>query len=517
MTSCKDIYAFLNQVGTRQVTSTLSDSDAALLAQLNLVQFLTADDYQKARANVTALAGDRAALGQEQSARAGLAAEVQEDDERTHSVLFHLEGAAKQQAAQQKEAQDQASLKTMDADLVRRQLEIGQLVAQQTLLDTLSPYGDRYVGLTNLGSASLRDLGFAMYRVSDADFGTYWNQALKIGRDLADLAARGADYFGRVSPSFPDADRTQLWAISIGLASAQPDPAQGAASFVGVYNQIANLSPNLENRLMSAEILSAISRPLADELPLLGPLLRDVKGLAIPDESALGIASIVLLGRRADGSLATAELQSYRRLTMSYEAAALLAIDNVPVDQLIAKFQSLRGLFAGWGYQPSEDVELSSAYLATSELPVDGISTKLAIIAKGLQTYLAYPLVAAAVLASLSTLEANETLNLLEKAYDIVGRRARPMTQSELICLALRMLHGIRNELVGPLDTTAAAAPTTTAARAGYYYGPRFFFVPIIVAHQTYFSTYSGVSGAHPGHVHGFVGGGGGGGGAGGG
>jgi hypothetical protein len=34
-----------------------------------------------------------------------------------------------------------------------------------------------------------------------------------------------------------------------------------------------------------------------------------------------------------------------------------------------------------------------------------------------------------------------------------------------------------------------------------------FFFVPIVVAHNAYFSTFSGISGVHPGHVHGFGGG----------
>ena len=247
---------------------------------------------------------------------------------------------------------------------------------------------------------------------------------------------------------------------------------------------------------MSSEILFSLPRPLAEELPTLTPLLRDVKRLGVADDSALGIASILLLGRRADGTLATPYLQQYLQLTRSYQSAALLSIVNLPVPDLAARFQSLRAMFAGWGYHPSEDVELSSAYLTVSELPAEGISTKLAIIAKGLSTYLEYPLVAASVLASLSTLEANETLNLLEHAYEIVGRRAMPMTQPELICLAVRMLHGIRNELVGPLDTTAAAVPV--APRVPGYYGPRFFFVPIIVVHGAYYSTFSGVSGAHP-------------------
>jgi len=215
------------------------------------------------------------------------------------------------------------------------------------------------------------------------------------------------------------------------------------------------------------------------------------------------------VGQRADGTLATSNLSSYLGLTRSYESAALLSIVNVPVEELAGKFQSLRSMFAGWGYQPSEDVELASAYLAVSELPAEGVGTKLGILAKGLSTYLEYPLVAASVLASLGTLEANETLNLLGQAYDIIGRRAVGLGQPELICLAVRMLHGIRDDLLRPLDATAAVRPSAPPMRTGMY-GPHFYFVPIIVAHNAYYSTYSGISGVHPGHIHGFGGGGGG-------
>ena len=38
-----------------------------------------------------------------------------------------------------------------------------------------------------------------------------------------------------------------------------------------------------------------------------------------------------------------------------------------------------------------------------------------------LKNYLEYPLVAAAILTSIPTLEANETLDLMEKAYSLLG------------------------------------------------------------------------------------------------
>jgi hypothetical protein len=75
-----------------------------------------------------------------------------------------------------------------------------------------------------------------------------------------------------------------------------------------------------------------------------------------------------------------------------------------------------------------------------------------------------------------------------------------PLTQPELICLAVRMLHGIRAETVTGVDTTAVAAPA--AARMSYGWGPGMYFFPMLVVYGAYYSTFSGIEGAHPGHAH---------------
>ena len=510
MTTCQAVYQFLSQISARNVSAPLSDADLALLKQYGIVQLVTTDQFRSLESNVAALDTARQALDQETAQRVGLTVDLEDESRRTHSVLFHFESKEKQAGAVQKEQQDEARLRALDDDLAKKQQDFAELVAQRSLRDTLTPCGSGYIGFTALGVVETRNLGLALYRVGDADFGTYWNQAQQIRKEMDDLATSAAGYYPRMVTEIPTADPTQLWGIAVGLSKAQPDPAQGTPTFVDAYDAVTPLSGNTENRLMSAEILVAKGGPVAESVANLTNILEDLRPFKIPAESVLGVASILWIGQRADGSFAVPNLGEYLNLTRSYESASLLAIVNVPVDQLTGKFQSLRTMFAGWGYQPSEDVELASAYLAVSELPADGVSTKLSIIAKGLSTYLEYPLVAASVLASLGTLEANETLNLLGQAYDIIGRRAAGLGQSELICLAVRMLHGIRDDLLRPLDTTAAVVPRVPAPGMAGMYGPHFFYAPIIVAHNSYYSTYSGVSGVHPGHIHGFVGGGGG-------
>jgi len=509
MTTCQAVYQFLGQIGARNVTAPLADSDIALLKQYGIIQLVTQDMYHNLESNVAALETAQQALDQETAQRVGLTLDVQNEERRTHSVLFHFESKEKQSGEVQKEQQDEARLRSLDEDLAKKQQDFAELVAQRSLRDTLTPCGSGYIGFTALGVVETRNLGLALYRAGDSDFTAYWNQAHQVQQEMNDLATSAAGYYPRMSTQIANADPTQLWGIAVGLGKAQPDPTQGVPTFVEAYDALSGLSSNVENRLMSAEILVSKGDPVEPSVQALGSLLSQLRGLNIPGESSLGVASILWVGQRADGTLATSNLSSYLGLTRSYESAALLSIVNVPVEELAGKFQSLRSMFSGWGYQPSEDVELASAYLAVSELPAEGVGTKLGILAKGLSTYLEYPLVAASVLASLGTLEANETLNLLGQAYDIIGRRAAGLGQPELICLAVRMLHGIRDDLLRPLDATAAVRPSAPPMRTGMY-GPHFYFVPIIVAHNAYYSTYSGISGVHPGHIHGFGGGGGG-------
>jgi hypothetical protein len=500
--SCKDVCGFLGQVSSRAVTAPLADADTGRLGQLGLVQVLTADQYRALGQELSTLGATQAGLGEEDAQRVALARQLSREYGRDHSILFGLHGKATRDADRRQEEQDRERLEAVDADLTQKEAAFNALLAKRAVYDGLTPLGDRFVALTTSGAVTLRDLTVRLYRYGETDFETYLAQAQRIDQELDGLATGGSAYFSGLTTQIPGADRAYLWAIGIGLAKAQPDPNAGIPRFVDAYRATADLSKNAENRLMSSEILVALPRALPDELAPLGELVRQVHKIGVPSESALGVASIVLFGQRADGSFATDTVRQFLRETRSYESAALLGITNVATDRLAEKFQAYRTLFGNWGYETSEDTELSAAYLAVSEFAPEDVGSKLAILARGLAAYLAYPLVAAAILSSIPTLEANETLNVVEKAYAVVGRRAAGLNQTELICLAVRMVHGIRNELVGNLDTTATAA--AAARPSGFVgYGPRPIFMPLVIVHGGYYSTFGGISGVHPGHVHG--------------
>jgi hypothetical protein len=512
MASCKDVATFLGECNARSITTPLAGADLATLQQLGLITVLTSDQLAAARQSASNLAAAQGAIAQETAQRQAEAADLAARTERTQSFVFRLEGADKQAAANAAIQQESGALRATDQDLAQRQQQFSALLAQQAIVESAIPLGDQFVALTGPGRLAMRDLAARMYRVSDTDFTAYWTEAQEIDGELTDVATRSATYVGALAGALPNVDRSYLWAVAIGIAKAGGDPNARISAYRTAFSAMAPIAGNVENQLMAAEIVSSLPPPPA--LDLLPSLNQQVRQMGIPPASSLGVAAILLSGRRADGSIPLPQLPTFRARTPSFEAAALLAIINRPFDEVSGRFDGFRQLFAGWGYATSEDTELSAAYLAVSDVPSETVAPKLSIIARGMSAYLRYPLVAASILASVPVLEANETLSLVEKSYEILGTRTGPMAPAELICLAVRMVHGIHVKSVDELDATATPPP----AVAGSAYPYRFFYggiwVPIFIAHGMYYSTYSGIGGMHPAHVHSFGGAGVGGGGS---
>jgi hypothetical protein len=515
VTNCTQVAAFLQGVVGRSVVAPLSDADVTLLQQFGLVEVLTADERSQLEQEVAQLQAAQQAIADEEARREQQADAIDVDTRRTHSILFHLQGVDANEATVDRLHSEQEALQALEADLAKRQTDFQALLVKKSELDLMSPYDNGFIAATTAGRVAFRDLSVALYRVSDLDFSAYWNQAKAVDAELASISGQAASLESALAASLPDVDPTYLWAVGLGLAKQQGTATAQIPAFLEAYQAVRPLTDNEENRLLAAEVVASLSVPVANSISELTGLVGTVRPMGVPSEAAAGVAAILLSGRRADGTYATAPLGQFLRVTPSFESAALLAIVNQPFDDLVSGFNRLKALFASWGYSISEDTELSSAYLTLSNLPADTVATKMAILARGVGAYLEYPLVGAAVLASIPVLEANETLNLLEKAYEILGTRTGPMSQAELITLAIRLIHGVDVRSVNEIDPTQkiVAAPNYPTFRY-YGYGPM-IWVPMYVAHGAYFSTFSAIGGAHPGHIH-AVGGGFGGGGFGG-
>jgi hypothetical protein len=502
VTNCTQVAAFLQAVVARSAGAPIADGDLAQLQQNGLVDVLTPDQKTQLEQEVGQLEAAQQAIAEEEERRAQQLDVIDADTRRTHSILFHLQGVDAEEAVVDRLNSEQAALHALEADLAKREADFQQLLVKKAELDVLGPYDGRFIAVTTAGRVALRDLTVALYRVGDTEFSAYWTQASAVDAELGSISTQAESAERALASSLPEIDPTYLWAVAIGLAKQSSDPVAQVSNFVQAFGAVGALTNNVENRLLSAEVVAGLSAPVPDSIAQLDALVKAVRPLGIPEESAAGVASILLSGRRGDGTYATDLLGSFLRVTPSYESAALLAIVNKPYNDLVAGFGQIKQLFASWNYSVSEDTELSAAYLTLADLPADTVATKMAILARGVGAYLEYPLVAAAVLASIPVLEANETLNLLEKAYEILGQRTGPMSQAQLITLAVRLVHGVDVRSVNELDPTQRVAPSTGYPSFRYYgYAPR-FWVPMYIAHGAYFSTYSAFGGAHPGHIH---------------
>jgi hypothetical protein len=506
----------LSEIASKSIPTAVPQPDLDFLSSNGYIAVMKKEDYDTASTEV-------ATLGQMTQDYAAQTVEANNEDialaeeqKKTHSILFHFEGKEKRETELQT-AQSQLDSLAKERDAAAAmEAKIDDLIQKKSMLDRMVAYDGEYLALTGLGLVTLNDLNVRNYRVSDTEFSDFILETRETSGELQAIAQRASLYESGLRSEFPKSDISQLWSVAIGLAKLQGDPAQISQKYYLALGLLQHFKSTIENKMMAAEVMTA-SRAApsqgspGDDLQTLFKSLDDIdkqirKQAKVPKQLSAGVAATILFGKRFDGTYPIDNFEQFTKLTSSFESAAILAVMNVPFDALSGKFQAFKALFDSWGYEKSEDTELASAYLAISDLGPNDVKLKLSIIVDGLKNYLEYPLVAGAILASLSTLEANETLDLMEKAAAILGTVASGLMRPEVVSLAVRMIHGVDNGIVKKLDPTAALANTPvqfTFSPANAFF---MYHTPIILANYYYFSTYSGIGAFHPAHIHGIGG-----------
>jgi hypothetical protein len=510
---CNDARTFLSQIAAKLVSMQIQQADLDFFSANGYVSVMQKDEYDRASAEVSNLAKMSEELQGETTEERSAEATLEEEERKTHSILFHFEKKEKKEAELESVETERKVVSEEEAKVAEKDSKIKELIQKKSMVDRMVQYDGKYLSLTGLGVTTLNDLNIRNYRVSDNEFSDFIEESRETSSELRSIAERGSFYESSIRTEFPKTDLSQLWSVSIGLAKLQGDQNQINQRFLLALAVLHHFGSTIENKMMAAEIMtssraapsqSATNSDLQSQSETLVSLEKEIKRKAkVPKQLSAGVAAIIMFGRRFDGTFPTDRLVEFSKITPSYESAAILSVINVPSDQLIDKFQSFRSLFDSWGYEKSEDTELASAYLSISDLGPDDVKTKMTIILGALKNYLEYPLVAGAILTSIPTLEANETLDLMEKAYSLLGSFAAGLEVSELISLSVRMIHGIKNEIVKKLDPTAKVVntPVQFTYGASNVFFP--YFAPLIVAHTAYYSTFSGIGGYHPAHVHG--------------
>jgi hypothetical protein len=510
---CSEVRTFFNQIAEKSISIQMQPSDMDFLANNGYLLILQKEDYDLAVAEVSKLEQMNIDLVNIENAQRIAKIALEEEEKKTHSITFLFEDKENKEAERDKVEGTKNLVSKMEADITGREATINELIQKKSKIDRMVPYNGIYLSLTGVGVMMLNDLNVRNYRVSDEELTDFIKEIQTTFAELRYIAERGNYHVANLKISFPEMDLSQLWSVSIGLAKLQGDPNQIGQRFLFAIDLLKRFDCTLENKMMAAEIMTSsksdssqtsTNSDLQNLSETLAALDHQLKHEAhVPNPLSVGVAATIMFGRRYDGTFPTDRFAEFSKITSSYESAAILSIFNLPSDQLVNKFQSFRMLFNSWNFDVSEDTELASAYLATSDLGPEDVRSKLSIIESGLRNYLEYPLVASAILASISTLEANETLNLMEKASFLLGSYIKDLEQSEVISLAVRMIHGIKNELVKQLDPTATIVNTPVQ----FTYIPTniffFYYAPLILAHSSYHSIFSGIGGYHPAHVHG--------------
>jgi hypothetical protein len=524
---CSSVRTFLSQINDREEPiAPFPAADLDFLSANGYVLKTTKEEYDKGVDEVARLSQLIAQVNTESAEEKQADTALQQDERREHSFQFHFGRTKDKEELRQKVQSESAAVSQKESELMSMEANVNGLIQEKSMIDRMVAYDGGYLSLTGLGTVILNDLNVRNYRLADIEFSDFLTEIkatyaeLRSITDTASSSAvflkyRVADLLGLEeddeSSNENDAQgqppaRTPslIWGIAIGLAKLQGDPDLIKNRFAQALDLLLSFDSTPPNKLMAAEIVTAVrSQDVQSLATVLSNLDKQLRGQNVPKELSVGIAATIMAGRRFDGTYPTDRFTQFKQLTSSFEAASILAVLNVRYNELSSKFQGFRTMFTSWGYTTSEDTEIASAFLAIGELSEDEVGEKLKYIVDQLMNYLQYPLVAAAILASISVFEAHEVLDLMEKAVTLLSAYATGLERSELVTLAVRMIHGVRNELVKELDPTARI--TETPVQFTYSSRPGFFiwYYPVIIAHSYYHATFSGLGGFHPAHYHG--------------
>jgi hypothetical protein len=522
---CDAARAFLSRLSNRdEPVPPTAPTDLDYLSGNGYILKASKQDYDERVDNVAKLSQMIEQLRVEQGQADQAAATLQQSERKEHSFMFHFEGKEEKDELRETIQRQTADASREEAESREMGEKVNELIQEKSMTDRMVPYDGGYLALTDLGKLVLNDLNIRNYRAADQDFPDFLTEIKATYAELRSIADTATYHVLQLRREFPELEETHasqdsgsdergqpgveapslLWSVSIGLSKLRGDPSQIGERFAEAFRVTKGLDSTTANKLMAAEVITAIG---GQDIQSLGSALNDLdqqlRRQHVPDEQRAGVSATILAGRRYDGTYPIDRFPQSKRLTPSYEAASILAILNVPYDGLATKFQVFRSMFRSWGYMASEDTEVASAFLAIGELNPDEVEEKLRYIVEQLKNYLEYPLVAAAILASIPVFESHEVLDLMEKEVTLLSGYARGLERSELVALAVRTIHGVRNELVREIDSTARITPTPI--QFTYPPHPGFFvwYRPVIIAHSFHFSTFGGMGGFHPAHSHG--------------
>jgi len=483
MVKCNDVMTALSQISAKSVNALISEDVLKLLTTNGFVECLSKDEYEKLAAFVESYSTIDREVEEEQKKEETDEETLARDEKKIHSIRFWFEGHEKKDIDRARVQTDEQLVSRDKEEVKEKGNELQALIQKKSILDRQVPCGEQYLSLTGTGTIMLHELTIRNYRVGDKDFGEFLHETKATEMELQAIAERANNYYSAIKAATLDmdtspiaakerkdsyaaeddededddddddedeeeyrikskgAESSQLWAISIGLAKLEGDLGKIKENFIQMINALQKFNnSNLDSKLMAAETLVASGRN-TDSLEALTNVDKQIRQSAnVPEELSAGIAATIFCGVNPDALTRFDDV--FSKATKSYAAAALLSISKEEQENLSQKLDVFKSLFNLWGYSASEDTDLAAAYMAVSKLSETDAREKMSVLAAALKAEFGFPLVPAAILTSIRALNADELLDLAEKAASILQPFTGWLAHSELANLSIRMIYG---------------------------------------------------------------------------
>jgi hypothetical protein len=492
MVNCNDVMTALSQISAKSVNAPISKDILNLLTTNGCIEFLSKDEYEKLAASVESISAISQELEEEQKKEETDEETLDRDEKKIHSIRFWFEGHEKKDIDRARIQTDEQLFSKDEEEIKEKGNELQALIQKKSILDRQVPCGEQYLSLTGTGTIMLHELTIRNYRVGDKDFGEFLHETKATEVELQAIAERADNYYSAIKAATSDmdtsplaakekkdayaaenddedededshgdddddeddddyeeeyriksrgAESSQLWAVSIGLAKLEGDLGKIKENFIKMINALQKFNDsNLNSKLTAAETLVASGHDV-DSLEALANIDQQIRQSAnVPEEISAGIATTIFCGGNPDALTRFDDV--FSKATKSFAAAALLSISKETQDDLRQKFETFKSIFDLWGYSPSEDADLAAAYMAVAKLSETDAREKTSVLANALKAEFGFPLVPAAILTSIRALNADELLDLAEKAASILQPFTVGLAHSELANLSIRMIYG---------------------------------------------------------------------------
>src|SRR5215471_7717900 len=136
---CGQVRTFMSQVAGKSV-STPVQVDVSYLSANGYVLVMPKDEYDRAAADVARMVRMNEDLYQERLQAMNAQEALRNDEQKTHSIMFHFEGKEKQEADTARVESERSALAREWADITDKDSQIAQIIQKKSMVDRMTLY-----------------------------------------------------------------------------------------------------------------------------------------------------------------------------------------------------------------------------------------------------------------------------------------------------------------------------------------------------------------------------------------